>query len=204
MSIRTSSFITDIIFIVITLFFIFSLLLIGGFFILGDATKYTFSVIGNYFSLFYRNYYRFWATFTGVTLFLSFVYINSYTINKKLKTLILPFVSSILLPIVALIPAKSAFQPTAHAIHFILSIVHAILILMVLINFIKRIEFSILVQRVSYVLVFNSFFGSLLILAITGRNGFFQLYYYVSIFILIIFLMICVRKKMKINFYNHN
>ncbi len=115
-----------------------------------------------------------------------------------MKTMLLPFVSSVLLPIVALIPAKSAFQPTAHAIHFILSIVHAILILMVIMSFIRKIEISILVQRIGYILVFISFFGSLLILAITGRNGYFQLFYYFSVFILISFLMFYVRKKLQI------
>ncbi len=188
----------NVVFFLVLLLFFFSLFLTFGFFVLGEASKYTFSVIGNYFSTFYRSYYRFWSSFTAFSLLLSFIYLNNILNGQRMKTMLLPFVSSVLLPIVALIPAKSAFQPTAHAIHFILSIVHAILILMVIMSFIRKIEISILVQRIGYILVFISFFGSLLILAITGRNGYFQLFYYFSVFILISFLMFYVRKKLQI------
>jgi hypothetical protein len=161
------------------------------FFKLQDITKYTFSVIGNYFSHEYRPYYLFWSVYTGTVLLIVNLTILIQSEYKRNRAYVFSFGMSFLLIITSFIPARSVELPLLHTLHFTTSILFGVFTYLTYNRFLM---FLCNKHKFNYKLMFSwfysTFIGSFAFLSTFGRNGLFQIWYFFVIISLLIFLSV--------------
>jgi hypothetical protein len=146
---------------------------------LRDMSKYTFSVVGNYFGGMHRPFYLFWSAWSAAALLVSSLFMyGAYDFTNK-HMIYSSIFASYLLFVTALIPAKSQELPLLHMIHFALSLLFALIVIMCFqeyfIHVVKRKKKP---RFLAFIPFMGIYFATFTLLLFFGRTGYFQIWYF--------------------------
>ncbi len=156
---------------------------------------YTFSNIGNFFD--YRLFFIVWAIISGVAIQTSVIALfrlEAYHIGRKG---IFVALSMVFLVLTAIIPALKDVYPFWHFLHTIFAGLHALFVLVSLVPFVNWVsKENPRLKLVLDIWMIVIWVGSLLPLIIFGKSGLFELWFFVTLIIFLLYLsMILFEEK---------
>lgn len=155
---------------------------------------YTLSMIGNRFDA--RLEFIVWGVITASLLILYVLHLFKLGAfqNKKARRHLIR--SGIFLVLTVLIPAIEELWPILHKMHAVFGALFGLSLVTSIYYFIKYIEiFNKRLFSISFFLLMLSAGGSVMLLFLFGNNGLFEIFFFVSICFVLLFLEISVKKN---------
>ncbi len=148
---------------------------------------YTFSNIGNFFD--YRLFFIVWSIVSGIAIHLSLIALFKLEAYKARAKYTFVALSSIFLVLTAVIPALKDIYPFWHLLHTTFAGVHALFLLLSMFPFVNWISReNPRLQVVLKIWMVIIWIGSLLPLIIFGKSGLFELWFFMSIILFLLYL----------------
>jgi len=148
---------------------------------------YTFSNIGNFFD--YRLLFIIWGIVSGLAIHLSLIALFKLEQYKARAKYTFVGLSSLFLVLTALIPALKDIYPFWHLLHTAFAGVHALFLLLSMVPFVNWISReNPRLQIVLKIWMVIIWIGSLLPLIIFGKSGLFELWFFMSIILFLLYL----------------
>lgn len=148
---------------------------------------YTFSNIGNFFD--YRVLFIVWSIVSGLSIqmcLLALFRLEQYQARAKYTFVAL---SSIFLVLTAVIPALKDIYPFWHLLHTIFAGIHALFLLLSMVPFVNWISReNPRLEKVLKLWMIIIWIGSLLPLIIFGKSGLFELWFFVTVILFLLYL----------------
>lgn len=155
---------------------------------------YTLSMIGNRFDA--RLEFIVWGIITAslLTLYVLHLFKLGAFQNKKARRHLIR--SGIFLILTVLIPAIEELWPILHKMHALFGALFGFSLVISIYYFIKYIEiFNRRLFSISFLLLMLSAGGSILLLFLSGNNGLYEIFFFISICLVLLFLEISLKKN---------
>ncbi len=155
---------------------------------------YTFSMIGNRFEA--RLEFIIWGIITALLLTLYVLHLFRLGAFKDKKARNYLIRSSVFLILTVLTPAIKEVWPILHTLHSLYAALFGLSLVISIYYFIKYIKiFNKKLFSVSFFLLMLSAGGSILLYFLLGNNGLFEIFFFISICLVLLFLKIRIKKN---------